>query len=243
MLSIKVDVSLATVPVKVMVWAPLLETENGILKMPKLVLAGDTVLPIWCTVDRCDNRIEVGRHGGIRASRRLERQRVAAGVQVHRLADATGALDEGGLGAVGCGGGAPCAAVALDAAAIGEGPANARCGRGVLIASTQYRRLESRIDQGQAAARRSSSATLSMKVDLSPAMVPVKVMACAPVVATENETLKLAKPVLVGDTGLPTGIPSHADLDRLHVRGDAARSLCRLERQRVAAGSRGSTSG
>ena len=47
-----------------------------------------------------------------------------------------------------------------------------------------------------------------MNVDLSLAIVPVKVMACAPVVATENETLKLAKPVLVGDTGLPTGIPS-----------------------------------
>ena len=43
--SIKVVVSLVTVPVKVMVWAPLLETKNGILKMPKLAVAGDTVLP------------------------------------------------------------------------------------------------------------------------------------------------------------------------------------------------------
>ena len=39
-------------------------------------------------------------------------------------------------------------------------------------------------------------------------LVPVKVMVCAPVVATENATLKTAKLVLAGDTGLPTGTPS-----------------------------------
>ena len=35
-----------SVPVKVMVCPPLLATENGMLKLPKLVLDGDTRLPI-----------------------------------------------------------------------------------------------------------------------------------------------------------------------------------------------------
>ena len=39
-------------------------------------------------------------------------------------------------------------------------------------------------------------------------MVPPKVMVCVPLVAIEIATLKLAKLVLVGDTGLPTGVPS-----------------------------------
>src|SRR5271170_5132607 len=52
------------------------------------------------------------------------------------------------------------------------------------------------------------SVTASMKVVLSPASVPAKVMVCLPVVAIENGTLKLLKLVLVGVTGLPIGVPS-----------------------------------
>ena len=50
--------------------------------------------------------------------------------------------------------------------------------------------------------------TASMKVVLSPAAVPVKVMVCVPAVAIENETLKLLKLVLAGVSGLPIGLPS-----------------------------------
>ena len=52
--------------------------------------------------------------------------------------------------------------------------------------------------------------TLSIKVVLSLATVPVKVMVCAPLVDTENGMLKLLKLVLAGDTGLPIGAPSMA---------------------------------
>ena len=53
-----------------------------------------------------------------------------------------------------------------------------------------------------------ANATLSMKVVLSLPLVPVNVMVCVPPVAIENAMLKLVKAVLVGDTGLPTGVPS-----------------------------------
>jgi hypothetical protein len=46
--SMKVDMSaLATVPAKVMVCAPVVATENGMLNAVKLVLGGVTRLPIW----------------------------------------------------------------------------------------------------------------------------------------------------------------------------------------------------
>ena len=46
-LSMNVVLSTASVPVKVSVCVPLVATENGRLKVLKLVLAGDTRLPIW----------------------------------------------------------------------------------------------------------------------------------------------------------------------------------------------------
>ena len=46
-LSMKVVLSLGSVPVKVSVCAPVVATENGMLTAVKLVLAGDTRLPIW----------------------------------------------------------------------------------------------------------------------------------------------------------------------------------------------------
>src|SRR5271169_5715164 len=52
------------------------------------------------------------------------------------------------------------------------------------------------------------SATASMKVVLSLGSVLVKVMVCAPLLATENAMLNKAKLVLAGDTRLPTGVPS-----------------------------------
>ena len=61
----KVDVSPVTVPVKVMVCAPVVETENGMLKVLKPVVAGDAKLPIgvpstltWigCTGDALEAR-------------------------------------------------------------------------------------------------------------------------------------------------------------------------------------------
>ena len=45
-LSMTLVVSLGSVPVKAMVCAPVLDTENGMLKLPKLALAGDTRPPI-----------------------------------------------------------------------------------------------------------------------------------------------------------------------------------------------------
>ena len=68
--------------------------------------------------------------------------------------------------------------------------------------------------------------TLSIKVDLSLAAVPVKVMVCAPLVETEKGTLKAAKLVLAGDTGLPTGAPSIVDLDRAARYGDIQQDRC-----------------
>ena len=50
--------------------------------------------------------------------------------------------------------------------------------------------------------------TLSTNVDLSSATVPVKLMVWAPLVDTENGTLKVVKLVLAGDTGVPTAVPS-----------------------------------
>src|ERR1700694_3725882 len=46
-LLMKVVLSLGSVPVRVSVCAPVLATENAMLKLPKLVLAGDTRPPIW----------------------------------------------------------------------------------------------------------------------------------------------------------------------------------------------------
>ena len=44
--SMKVVLSLESVPVKAMVWVPVVGTENGMLKVAKLVLAGKITLPI-----------------------------------------------------------------------------------------------------------------------------------------------------------------------------------------------------
>src|SRR5713226_3366651 len=46
-LSMKVVLSLASVPVKSFFFTPTAATEKGMLKPLKLVLAGDTTLPIW----------------------------------------------------------------------------------------------------------------------------------------------------------------------------------------------------
>ena len=45
--SMKVVLSLGSVPMKAMVCVPLLATENGMLNGAKLVLAGETRAPIW----------------------------------------------------------------------------------------------------------------------------------------------------------------------------------------------------
>ena len=47
MLSMKVVLSLLSVPAKVMVCEPVLDTENGMLNPVKPVLGGETRLPIW----------------------------------------------------------------------------------------------------------------------------------------------------------------------------------------------------
>src|SRR5271156_5267397 len=52
------------------------------------------------------------------------------------------------------------------------------------------------------------SVTWSMKVVLSLAEVPVKVIVCVPVVASDNGMLKLLKLALAGDTRLPIAVPS-----------------------------------
>ncbi len=52
------------------------------------------------------------------------------------------------------------------------------------------------------------SVTASMKVVLSVGSVPVKVRACAPLVATENGMLNALKLVFVGPTRLPIWVPS-----------------------------------
>src|SRR2546427_4407273 len=46
-LSMKVVLSLGSVPVNMSVCAPVVATENGMLNALKLLLAGDTRLPIW----------------------------------------------------------------------------------------------------------------------------------------------------------------------------------------------------
>ena len=46
-LSMKVVLSLESVPAKVMVCNPLLDTENGTLNAEKLVLGGEIKLPTW----------------------------------------------------------------------------------------------------------------------------------------------------------------------------------------------------
>src|SRR5438552_4185151 len=91
------------------------------------------------------DRLDVGGHAA-RPLRCLERERIAAGIEAERLTHGASGLNERSLGAVGCRCGAPRTAVALDAA-VGEGPADARRTRVVLIAATKRRDFETGIDQ------------------------------------------------------------------------------------------------
>ena len=118
-----VVLSLGSVPANVIVCAPVLATENGMLTMLKLVLAGDTRLPTLRAIDSNFHRLHVWRDAAGPPGD-LERQRIAAGTQRDRLGDAAGALNECRLRAARCGRSAPGTVVTLDATATGEGPAD-----------------------------------------------------------------------------------------------------------------------
>src|SRR5688572_17514524 len=83
----------------------------------------------------------------VETARRLERERVIARVQVDRLGQRTAALDECGLRAIGRWGCFPGAAIALDAGARVEGPADSSPAGTILKAVAQRRRFEARIRQ------------------------------------------------------------------------------------------------
>src|SRR5271154_3338789 len=95
-------------------------------------------------VDTDLDRLHVGRDTA-RPLRRLERQRIAPGIQGERLGEAAGTLDERGLDAVRCRCGIPDTTVGLDAAAGSEDPADAWRAWVVLIATAESRDLEARI--------------------------------------------------------------------------------------------------